>query len=118
VLRSLLIDNNRSKNILDMQTNERRFTSPRGRHPLTKGVAESGRRAVAGNDGGVGIERVEPLLDRLRDRREVAAGQIGAPDRVLEHRAAGQQQRAVGHFDAESAAPQRVDHFGGRASKR
>ena len=51
-----------------------------------------------------------------------AAEQIGAPDRAVGQRVAGQQQRAVGRFDAEAAATRRVarrvDHFGGALPKK
>src|SRR5438309_3905843 len=63
---------------------------------------------MSGDDARVGIERVQALLDRSLDGREVAARQIGAPDRALEQGVAGQQQGTVVGVEAKAAAPRRV----------
>src|SRR2546429_87074 len=80
------------------------------------------RLLAAAGDDGVGalrrrlgeqeLERVDLAPDRLLDGGEVAAGQVGAPDRALEQSVAREQQLAGlvarGRVDLEAAAPRRV----------
>jgi hypothetical protein len=79
--------------------------------------ADSGGRAMAGQDPGVVGKRQEPGFDGVDDLARVAAGQIGAADAAGKQGIAGNDhlERFEMKTDRTLGVTRRVQHFGGVA---
>ena len=77
------------------------------------------RRAVAGQDGQVVVQREHAVLQRVHHRLRIGARQIRAPDRAREEHVAGKHDLvaavAGAQHDAAGRVPRRVDDLEGQA---